>query len=60
MMIGCPCPVYIQGEARVAEINKDEKVAVVKSEFNVANVIMAIAFLALVVGILKYFGVSPI
>jgi hypothetical protein len=44
----------------VSEINRDEKVAVAKSEFNAANIIMAIAFLALVLGILKYFGVSPI
>jgi hypothetical protein len=50
----------------MSEINKDEKVAVSKSEvnakteFNVANVIAAIALLLLVVGGLKYLGVSPI
>ena len=44
----------------MSEIDKDEKVAVVRSEFNVANVIAAIALLALVLGALKYFGVSPI
>lgn len=50
----------------MTEISKDEKVAVAKSEvnakadFNVANVIAAIALLLLVVGALKYFGVSPI
>ena len=44
----------------MSEINKDEKVAVAKTEFNVANVIAAIALLALVLGGLKYLGVSPI
>jgi hypothetical protein len=50
----------------VTEINKDEKTVVAKSDvvaktdFNVANVISAIALLLLVLGALKYFGVSPI
>lgn len=50
----------------MTEINKDEKVVVAKSDivaksdFNVANVIAAIALLMLVLGALKYMGVSPI
>src|SRR5688572_20881094 len=50
----------------MTEINKDEKVVVAKSDvaakadFNVANVIAAIALLLVVLGGLKYFGVSPI
>lgn len=44
----------------MTELNKDEKVVVAKSDFNVANVISAIALLLLVLGALKYFGVSPL
>ncbi len=44
----------------MTEINKDEKTVVAKSDFNVANVIAAIALLLLVLGLLKYLGVSPI
>jgi hypothetical protein len=44
----------------VADLNKDENVAVTKSSFNVANVIAAIALLLLVLGLLKFLGVSPI
>lgn len=44
----------------MTEINKDEKTVVAKTDFNVANVITAIALLLLVLGALKYFGVSPI
>ena len=44
----------------MSEINKDEKVAVAKTDFNVANVIAAIALLVFVLGALKYMGVSPI
>jgi hypothetical protein len=44
----------------VTEINKDEKTVVARSDFNVANVIAAIALLLVVLGGLKYFGVSPI
>ena len=48
----------------VTELNKDEKkdenLVVTRSNINVANIIAAIALLLLVLGILKYFGVSPI
>ena len=44
----------------VAELNKDEKVFVTRSSFNVANVIAAIALLLLVLGLLKWMGVSPL
>ena len=44
----------------MTEINKDEKTVVAKSDFNVANVIAAIALLLLVMGLLKYLGVSPL
>ena len=44
----------------MTEINTDEKTVVAKSDFNVANVIAAIALLLLVLGVLKDFGVSPI
>ena len=44
-------------ERLMTEINKDEHVAVARTEFNVANVIASIALLALVLGGLKYFGV---
>jgi hypothetical protein len=44
----------------VTELNKDEKVVVARTSFNVANTIAAIALLVLVFGLLKYFGVSPI
>jgi hypothetical protein len=44
----------------VSEINKDEKTVVAKSDFNVANVIAALALLLLVLGALKYFHVSPL
>ena len=44
----------------MSEINKDEKTVVAKSDFNVANVIAAIALLLLVLGALKYLGVSPL
>ena len=46
----------------MAEVRKDEKVAVQRSSFNVGGVIAAIALLllVLVLGALKYFGVSPI
>ncbi len=43
----------------MTEMNKDEKVVVARSEFNVANVIAAIALLVLVLGLLTYLGVSP-
>ena len=44
----------------MTEINKDEKTVVARSDFNVANVIAAIALLLLVLGLLKYLGVSPV
>jgi hypothetical protein len=44
----------------VTELNKDEKIVSTRSSFNVANTIAAIALLLLVLGVLKYFGVSPI
>jgi len=44
----------------MADIEKDERVAVNKSNFNVGGVIAAIALLLLVLGILKFMGVSPI
>jgi hypothetical protein len=49
----------IPGENIVADVNKEENVAVTTSSFNVANVIAAIALLLLVLGILKFMGVSP-
>lgn len=42
------------------ELHKDENVVVQRSSFNVANVIAAIALLLLVLGLLKWMGVSPI
>ena len=48
----------------MTELNKDEKkdenVVVTRSSINVANIIVAIALLLLVLGLLKYLGVSPI
>lgn len=43
----------------MTEMNKDEKVVVAKTDFNVANVIAAIALLVFVLGLLKYLGMSP-
>ena len=43
----------------MADVSKDENVAVAKSNFNVGGVIAAIAFLILVLGALKYFGALP-
>ena len=42
------------------ENNSDERVVVAKSSFNAANIIIAIAVLLLVLGLLKFMGVSPI
>ena len=50
----------LSGRNVVTDLNKDENVAVTKSSFNVANVIAAIALLLLVLGLLKFLGVSPI
>ncbi len=44
----------------MTDLNKDEKIVSTRSSFNVANTIAAIALLLLVLGLLKYFGVSPI
>lgn len=43
----------------MADVHRDEKVVVEKSSVNVGGIILAIAVLLLVLGILKYFGVSP-
>jgi hypothetical protein len=43
----------------MAEIHKDESVAVARSSFNVGGVIAAIALLIAVLGVLKYFGALP-
>jgi uncharacterized membrane protein YidH (DUF202 family) len=44
----------------VADINRDEKVVVEKSSINIGGIIAAIALLLLVLGVLKFMGVSPI
>ncbi|SFR84955.1 hypothetical protein [Sphingomonas jatrophae] len=44
----------------MSDVRSDEKVVVERSSFNVANVIAAIALLILVLGLLKFMGVSPI
>jgi hypothetical protein len=44
----------------MADINKDDHVVVEKSSINVGGIIAAIALLLLVLGVLKYFGVSPV
>jgi uncharacterized membrane protein YidH (DUF202 family) len=43
----------------MADLNTDERTVVERSNFNVANVIIAIAILLAVLGILKYFGATP-
>jgi hypothetical protein len=44
----------------MTDLNKDENVTVTKSSINLANIIAAIALLLLVLGLLKFMGVSPI
>ncbi|WCT74256.1 hypothetical protein PQ455_03230 [Sphingomonas naphthae] len=44
----------------MADVNRDENVVVQKSSFNVGGIIAAIALLLLVLGLLKFLGVSPI
>lgn len=44
----------------MADLNRDENVSVSRANFNVGGIIAAIALLLLVLGLLKYFGVSPI
>jgi hypothetical protein len=41
------------------DIREDDRVVVARSNFNVANVISAIALLILVLGVLKYFHAMP-
>lgn len=43
----------------MTELNRDEKVVVARSSFNVANIIIAIAVLIAVIGLLRYIGASP-
>lgn len=43
----------------MADINKDENVSVARSSFNVGGVIAAVAFLLLVLGLLKYLHITP-
>ncbi len=43
----------------MADVNSDEKVVVEKSSMNVGGIIAAIALLLLVLGGLKFMGVSP-
>ena len=42
------------------DIRTDDRTVVERSSFNVANVIVAIALWLLVLGLLKYFHVSPL
>ena len=51
-------PKRIRGK-NMAELNKDENVVVTRSNFNLANIIAAIALLVLVIGLLKFIGASP-
>ncbi|WP_268796335.1 MULTISPECIES: hypothetical protein [unclassified Sphingomonas] len=44
----------------MADVNSDERVVVEKSSMNVGGIIAAIALLLLVLGVLKFLGVSPI
>ena len=44
----------------MAEVNSDERVVVEKSSMNVGGIIAAIALLLLVLGVLKFLGISPI
>jgi uncharacterized membrane protein YidH (DUF202 family) len=44
----------------MADVNSDERVVVEKSSFNIGGIIAAIALLLLVLGALKFLGVSPI
>lgn len=44
----------------MAHVDKDEKVVVQKSSVSIGGIIAAIAFLLLVLGALKYFGISPL
>jgi len=44
----------------MAEVRKDENVAVARTNINIGGIIAAIALLLLVIGVLKFMGVSPI
>jgi hypothetical protein len=44
----------------MADVNSDERVVVEKSSMNVGGIIAAIALLLLVLGVLKFLGVSPL
>lgn len=44
----------------MSDVHKDETVTVQHSNFNIGGIIAAIALLLLVLGLLKYIGVSPI
>jgi len=44
----------------MADVNSDERVVVEESNFNIGGIIAAIALLLLVLGALKFMGVSPI
>lgn len=44
----------------MADVNSDERVVVEKSSINIGGIIAAIALLLLVLGALKFMGVSPI
>jgi rRNA maturation endonuclease Nob1 len=67
MVLSRPIPIGVEAklsspsfkERVMTEMNKDEKVVVAKTDFNVANVIAAIALLVFVLGLLKYLGMSP-
>ncbi|MFC0307984.1 hypothetical protein [Rhizorhabdus histidinilytica] len=44
----------------MADVNRDERVVVEKSSMNVGGIIAAIALLLLVLGLLKFLGISPL
>ncbi len=44
----------------MADVNRDERVVVEKSSMNVGGIIAALALLLLVLGLLKFLGISPL
>jgi hypothetical protein len=44
----------------MAEVNRDDHVVVEKSSMNIGGIIAAIALLLLVLGVLKFMGISPL
>ena len=44
----------------MSDVHSDEKVVVEKSSMNIGGIIAAIALLLLVLGVLKFMGVSPL